>query len=170
MVGKLIGAVIIMASCGGYGFFLAYQHQYILRLLKQLHRILDRMGWELQYRLRPIPELCRCVSSEQKGVLAEVFLRLAIELENQMQPDCQRCMFITLESTAALPKVIKSLLNELGNELGRYDLHGQLEGINSVLQLVLGQIRELERDKGKRVLGYKTLGLCAGAALVILFI
>lgn len=170
MAGKWIGAVLIMAACGGYGFSLAHHHLILLRLLRQLQQILDRMEWELQYRLKPMPELCRLISSEQRGVLGNVFLRLAVELENQILPDGRSCMCCVLGSMHNLPPVLKRILEKLGDELGRYDLHGQLEGIDSVRQAVKEQIQDLERDKHKRIQGYKTLGLCAGAALIILFI
>ena len=170
MIVKLIGAISIMVACGGYGFYVAHRHTNQLRLLKRFLHILNRMEWELQYRRKPLPELCRHIVLEERDVFRELFLRLAIELENQIQPDVRHCMFSAIEVVSHLPNIIKTLLGELGDELGRYDLKCQVEGIGCVRKSVLEYIKEFETDKDKRVRGYKTLGLCAGAALVILFI
>ena len=170
MIVKLIGAIGIMAACGGYGFYVAHRYMNQLRLLKRFLHILNRMEWELQYRRKPLPELCRYISSEERGAFRELFIRFAVELDNQIQPDAQHCMFSAIEAVSHLPDIIKTLLGELGDELGRYDLKCQVEGIGCVRKSVLEYIKEFENDKDKRVRGYKTLGLCAGAALVILFV
>ena len=170
MIAKLIGALSIMMACSGYGFYIAYRHTSQLRLLKQFLHILNRMEWELQYRRPNLPELCRYISTEEKGVLHELFVHFAIELDNQIQPDAHHCMLCAIESVSYLPDIIKRLMDQLGNELGRYDLECQIEGIETVRKSTLEYIKEYERDKDKRIRGYKTLGLCAGAALVLLFI
>lgn len=170
MIGKMIGASCVMVACGGYGFSLAHRHIMLLRMLHQLHKILDRMEWEMQYRFRTMPDLCRLISAEEKGILGELFFHLAIELENQIQPDVRRCMLCAMESLPSLPDSVKFVLDDLGKELGRYDLRGQLDGIERARQRVAASIRELELSKDQRIRGYKTLGLCAGAALIILFI
>jgi len=46
----------------------------------------------------------------------------------------------------------------------------QLLGIERIRVSAEEYRGELSRDKTKRIRGYQTLGLCAGAALVILFI
>ena len=56
---KLLGAILIVAGCGGYGFSLCTRYRKRERALSDLVRALDRMECELQYRLTPLPELCR---------------------------------------------------------------------------------------------------------------
>ena len=47
---KLLGAILIVAGCGGYGFSLCTRYRKRERALSDLVRALDRMECELQYR------------------------------------------------------------------------------------------------------------------------
>jgi hypothetical protein len=62
------------------------------------------------------------------------------------------------------------VLRELGQSLGRFDLNGQLLGIAAVRNTCRSKLQQFEKNKEVRLRSYQTLGLCAGAALAILFI
>lgn len=165
---KWIGAVLIIAGCGGTGVFVATNHRREEALLKQLRRILEFMECELQYRLTPLPELCRSAAGEETRMLNEVLLNLARELDWQSSPDVSSCMNAALTKSRELPARVKKLLVHFGHVLGRFDLSGQLQGIRSVRGECTAAIKKLSKDKDIRLRSYQTLGLCAGAALVIL--
>ena len=93
---KGIGAVLIIAGCGGFGLSLAAGCRREEALLRQLIRVLQAMRWELQYRLTPLPELCRQAAGESGGVLREVFSRLSRELDAQNVPEVSACMAAVL--------------------------------------------------------------------------
>lgn len=170
MVGKLIGALCILASCGSFGFYLAYRQIRELKLLDQWIRILCRIEMEIRYQLRSIPEVFRLISLEEKGSLGCFFIHAAQELESQIQPDVDHCTRMALYATNGLPDTMIVFLENLGNELGRYEIDGQLQGIERIKECSRERRNFLLHDKTKRIRGYQTLGLCAGAALVILFI
>lgn len=167
---KWIGAVLVLISCGGCGFKMAAAHRYEERVLQQLTAALDYMSCELQYRLTPLPTLCRQTAAETQGVLSKLFLRLAQELEDQISPDVNRCMLSSIAKTGAIPSYTQEALELLGNSLGRFDLDGQLKGLERVRWFCRLQLETLGKDKDIRLRGYQTLALCAGAALIILFI
>ena len=58
----------------------------------------------------------------------------------------------------------------LGSSLGRFDLAGQLKGLSAVKGQCALELQELRTDREPRLRSYRVLGLCAGAALVILLI
>ena len=58
----------------------------------------------------------------------------------------------------------------LGRWLGRFDLDGQLKGLDAVRQECRRHLEELNNNREVRLRSYQTLGLCAGAAIAILFI
>jgi hypothetical protein len=61
-------------------------------------------------------------------------------------------------------------LEELGQSLGRFDLPGQLRGLERAIretELVLRTVREGAPERRR---SWQTLGLCVGAALAILLI
>jgi stage III sporulation protein AB len=167
---KLIGAVLIIAGCGGVGFSMAAAHRREEQALRQLIRALDFMGCELQYRLTPLPELCRLAASESGGVISHVLLRLAFELEAQVAPDASCCMHAALSQVKGLPTRAAKNLQLLGASLGQFDLQGQLTGIEASRKQCRRELDELTRDRDVRLRSYQTLGLCAGSALAILFL
>lgn len=169
MMWKWIGAILIIAGCGTVGFSTAWSHRREERLLRNMKGALDFIACELQYRLTPLPELCRLISAEQKNLVGQVFLRLSQELESQILPDVEACMNNCLEKEE-LPKRLEEGLKLLGQNLGRFDLDGQLKGIEMVRNYCDRELEFLGKNREERLRSYQTLGLCAGAALAILFV
>ena len=56
---KWIGAILVIVGCGGVGFSMAAAYRRQETALRELMGTLDFMSWELQFRLTPLPELCR---------------------------------------------------------------------------------------------------------------
>jgi len=167
---KLIGSVLIIAACGGLGFKIAAAHVREEKTLRHLIAILDYMECELQYRMTPLPALCHQAAGESSGVLQQVFLLLARELEDQISPDVDRCMTAVLAKAKDIPDLTMEALVLLGKSLGRFDLEGQLKGLEAVRQDCRRNLDLLSKNRDVRLRSYQTLGLCAGAAMAILLI
>lgn len=166
---KWVGAILVIVGCGGFGFAIAANHKREERLLRQLIQALQFMECELQYRLTPLPELCRLTGKEVSGILRNVFLNLARELDWQVSPDACSCMSAALKLTPDLPVSLRKLLLQLGHTLGRFDFPGQIQGLQVVRAACGESLKKLSKDRDVRLRSYQTLGLCAGAALAILF-
>lgn len=167
---KWIGAACIVLSCGGYGIALAASHRREERELSALLSALDYMACELQYRLTPLPDLCRQAASTANGWVRRVFRGLAGELENQIAPNVEACMEKTLKEAGDAPKIAGSILRTLGKSLGRFDLEGQLSGLDAAREQGRAAQKSLARNRDTRLRSYETLGFCAGAAIAILFL
>lgn len=167
---KAIGIILIIAGCGGFGFKLAYMHIKEERSLRQLIRILDYMQCELQYRMTPLPDLCRQAAAEAEGTIRQVFCLLAARLEDQISPDVEQCMVCALSGVKDMPQLTLNAMQLLGKSLGRFDLDGQQKGLEAVRQECRSRLNELMKNRDVRLHNYQTLGLCAGAALAILLI
>ena len=170
MLIKIIGACVVFVSCGGMGFQIAAEFIREERMLRRLINILEYMECELQYRLTPLPELCRMSAAEENGILSAVFLHLSEELENQYSPIVGQCMDVVLGRIVGLPHLTKQALHMLGQTLGRFDIQGQLTGLAGVKRECRQKLDKLYKNKVERTRRYQTIGLCAGAALIILFI
>lgn len=170
MIYKYIGAILIVAGCGGCGFSIAAGQLRAENMLRELTRILDFMECELQYRLTPLPELCYQAGQESAGSVRKVFLSLAQELEAQLSPDVSACMQVAVRRANELPSEVRGAFLHLGSSMGRFDLVGQLKGLESVRAECREKLEKLTCDRETRLRSYQTLGLCAGAALVILFL
>ena len=167
---KIIGAVFIVFGCGSWGFGRAAHYLRKIRLIRQVLSALDYMHCELQYRCTSLPVLCRQAGEREPGKIGQVFLKLALELESQVCPDVRCCMSVTLAEFSELPVMVTQLLTHLGENLGNFDLDGQLMGLEQVRALCTENLGILLANKDARVRSYQTLGLCAGAAIAILLV
>lgn len=167
---KLIGALLVIACCGGLGLKMAGRFRTEIATLQALEMVLSQMSSELQYRLTPLPMLCSLAASNCGGVLSKVLYTFSQELEAQAAPDASQCMSAALSRYPCLPPVSKELLCQFGKTAGRFDLEGQLNGIAYLHQECSRNLQEFRKNRDVRLRNYQTLGLCAGAALVILFI
>lgn len=161
---------MIMVICGGFGFSVVSEYKREERALQQMIGALDYMQCELQYRLTPLPDLCRQASRQTGGCVQALFSRLAAELEDQISPDAAHCMSAALAASGDMPKRCAQAAQNLGKTLGRFDVEGQIRGMEAVRQDCRRSLSELASGREARLRSYQTLGLCAGAALVILFI
>lgn len=167
---ELIGAALILGACGGYGLLLTRAYR---QREQELHRLLGALGYmenQLAYQLTSLPDLCRQAGKEAGGIVGEVLRNLGRELSWQSSPDVSGCMASALGRSRELPPQVRRLLVRLGNSLGRFDLPGQLRGLEALGQSCQEQLAQLQSGREPRLRSYRTLGLCAGAALVILLL
>ena len=170
MLLKWIGAALITAGCGGAGFSIAAAYRREERELRQMTTALDFMACELQYRLTPLPDLCRLAGSELRGISGKFLTALAAELECGLQPEVGDCVIQVLAQMADIPRKVKEAALLLGSSLGRFDVDGQLKGLETVRGFCRRELEIMSAGKENRLRSYQTLGICAGAALAILFI
>lgn len=170
MITKFIGAVLVIVGCGSCGLTIAGSHKRQVHTLHQLVYLLDYMECELQYHFTPLPELCRQTAAEAQGVLQKIFLSLALQLEDHITPDVSICMENVLAQHSDCPTQTMDVLRLLGHSVGRFDMEGQLKGLEHIRSECRRRLDALTKNIETRLRSYKTLGLCAGAALCILFI
>ena len=167
---KWIGAVLIMAGCGGFGFSLCADHRRQETSLRKLIAVLDFMACELQYRMTPLPDLCILAAKEAGSDLGQIFTWLGQALEDAAVTDVSGAMDGALRSAPELPEKTRDNLLMLGRSMGRFDLTGQLTALEAVRAGCRRDLEGFSANRDVRLRNYQTLGLCAGAALAIIFI
>jgi len=167
---KIFGAFLVLFGCSGFGFSMAAAQRREERELRQLLKGLEYMECELQFHQTPLPQLCRMASGVTVGSVQDVLFSLARELDKQMEPEPAGCMELVLQQRFRISLQVQGILRSLGQTFGRFDLPGQLRGIASVKGECQERIRELSDGRDSRLRSYQTLGICAGAALAILFL
>ncbi len=165
-----MGALLVVGGCGGIGFLMALYDRKEFAALEQLARSIAYMQSELSCHLTPLPELCRMTGRQCKGSISALFTTLAGELESQISPDVACCMAASVRKLPELPKKAHEVLTQLGAGLGRFDLEGQLRELDGCLQHCNRLQEAMAVNRTQRLRSYQTLGLCAGAALAILFL
>lgn len=166
---KILGACCIFAGCGSFGFAMAAASRREEAELRRLIAALEYMSCELSYRMTPLSALCRRAAEDSTGTVRFFLTELACALERQTEPDVQSCV---REIMVTLPpaKLLNRQLRELGATLGRFDLPGQLRGLESAIRSTEEALRSHREGAEGRRRSCQTLGLCAGAAMAILFL
>lgn len=167
---KWIGAALIVVGCGGFGFLTAQLYNRQIRDLRSLEEVIRWMICELEFRQTPLPQLVRDGAAKCAGSIREVLTQLAQTLEAQVAPDAAACMESVLRKCILYHGSAEEHLRKLGRSLGEFDLQGQISSMQAVLADCRTDIDAFEKDRPQRVRSYQTLGLCAGAALAILFV
>jgi len=165
----VIGACCIVGGCASFGIAMAAASRREERQLAILLKSLEYMSCELNYRQTPLPVLCRDAAQGERGTVPDFFRELARELEKGEAPDVQVCVYEVLQRLEP-PSSLRRQLRELGATLGRFDLPGQLRGLEAAIASTGEALRRIRDGAPERRRSWQTLGLCAGAALAILFL
>lgn len=167
---RIIGAILVVLSSSAVGFSMVTRQKQEQNALLQLIRGLEFMACELEFRMPSLPELCNLTAFQLVGPIRKFYVLLEAELEKKTSNDVYGCVCSAVEKVDKMPENVKQNLLLMGRTLGRFDLTGQLSGIASVRELCKRDLEGLQSNQEIRFRAYRTLGICAGIALVILFI
>lgn len=167
---KLIGALLLVLGGGCVGMIISAVHRREIYFIRQLLSVINFMECELQYNLTALPSLCRQASNVCSGALCNILNVFAGELDHQICANAPACMVAVVEKNSTLTPHARECILQLGQSLGAFELQGQLRSLEHTRKICNGKLNQLETDKEVRLRSYKTIGLCAGAALAILLI
>ena len=170
VIPKLLGAILILAGCGGFGLSICVSYKREEEMLRQLAGALDYMQYELRFRMTPLADLTYRTSKACKGKVSQFFEGLSVELNRQSAPDVSSCIQAAMGTTGNWSDGVGKCLEVFAMSLGQFDVNGQLESIETARELCTNQLKAMEENQSVRLRSYQTLGLCAGAALVILLV
>jgi stage III sporulation protein AB len=164
--------LLILGGTAGFGFGAAMRVRQGVRQLESLLSALEVMQCELNYTKTPLPKLCAVVSKTAQGPISVLFQRLSDELQKNETKSVSEAMRCAISGTKRLflPKDIVFCLLELGETLGKFDLEGQTALIKMTQQRIKNVLQTIQSDQKLRCRSYEALGLCAGAALIILIL
>ncbi len=167
---KLVGAILIVGAAGGVGFGKAFRIHRQIQQLGQMLAAIEILKCELNYTLRPFPQLCIHAAQRTNGAVAAFLQAFAERLEKGMPR--AKAATVTMEETRALilPNDAKMAVLELCSTLGRYDIDGENRLLQLTGQRLRSALERFEREKKPLVKSYAVLGVTAGIALVILFL
>lgn len=167
---KLMGAIFVIGSCALVGFGICSSHRREVKTMRSLINLLDFMECELQYHKTPLPDLCVQAAKETTGILRELMNHFAQEMNAQISPNTGCCMEAAIQKTGEIPPRTLACLRVMGKSFGRFDLEGQMHGLDALRVQCRKELEVLTADMDNRLRSYQTLSICAGAALAILFV
>lgn len=170
MIIRLIGSGMILFGCASFGVLISQKAKNEISALRNFVIALEYMECELQYRVTPLPDLCRQTGAMTKGSVSKLFYQLSRELESQISPNVSICMASAVNSIKEITPQIAFLSEELGDRLGIFDLDGQVRVLQSIRHEAQSALEKCEKGHEVRSRSCKTIAVCAGAAIVILLI
>ena len=168
MIGKIAGALLIVGGSGGIGFSMSQNHKREAAIRCDLIHAIDWMILELKYKMPPLETLFREAASVCQAPMRQVLEEFASELEQQVTADIALCMRAALKKSPTLSDAVQQMLINLTSNLGVLDLHSQISVLEGIVETCKKELEHFTRNQDVRLRNYPTLGLCIGAALVIL--
>lgn len=170
MMIRLLGSLLIILGCGSWGFYIARNLKREIIALQNFVTAIEYMECELLFRMPALSDLCNSVGSITNGSISRLFHQLSMELESQISPDVYGCMKAAIHKTGDMPRKAVALCEKLGKQLGRFDLDGQVKVLSSLKEEGKVQMSASREGYAARARNYRTIAICAGAAVVILLI
>ncbi len=167
---RWLGMFLIGGAAAFVGFSAALRVRQTTMQLRQLLDALEVMRCELRFTMTPLPRLCQVVVQTAHGTVKTLFTHLQGCLENSDSPEQAMRNAIARTKRLTLPDEILFSLLELGQTLGKFDLDGQISMLEMSQKRIRLCLERYEKDQAQRCRSYQTLGLCAGAALILLMI
>lgn len=167
---QIIGAVLVILGCGAIGYIMASNLTLEITTVQNLISILEHWKHSINYHQTALPELCRMTQETESSILGKFFGALHEQLSSLRQFDALQCTELAFSSCPDLPASSKTLLQKLSKCLGKFDINGQIQEIDSVLSEANSILLSLQSNLDSRKKCYRTLGICAGIALAILII
>jgi len=170
MIIKVIGAVMILLSCGSFGLYIYQGYKKEVSSINELIAILTFMESELKYHQLSIQELCYRIRSCYSGCVAKFMHSLALALDKNDETDISKCVNKILLTNQSVPQRTRALLSDIGKTFGCFDLDGQITQLEYHKAKCIQELEGYIKNKEGYIHSCQTLGLCAGAAVAILLI
>lgn len=167
---RLVGAAATVTACSAFGFGVASDYRRRVRMLRDFLSCVQEMELQLQQSLLPLPQLTLQAAALGKGTVYSAMQALSDCLRQGTCPDVAGCMCLALEKAAVADPCIRRFLTELGRTLGRFDLPGQLRGLQSLTESAGRALARMEQEQAGAVRVYRTLGVFGGMALAVYLI
>ena len=167
----LIGAVLLVAGCGGLGFGAVSRLDGRARDLRELAAGLEALQRELGWRLSPLPKALEAAAEGAQGRAARFFKFCAQGAESLAGTPFQQ---LWQEGLAQCPLRLgredRAVLEQLGPVLGRYDGDSQRQAVEDALVGLHRQHAQAVEDQRRLGRVYGVLGVTAGLFLAIVLI
>lgn len=167
---RIFGACGVVAACSGFGFQAGVDYRRRMAFFQDFIDALDEMTRQLNQSLLPLPELVLRASNLGGGALFDTMSHFSRALTEQLATDTAACMYLALEAGEIEDAPARRLMMQLGRSLGRFDLQGQLKGLEVLRGQAERALQHMQQEKTGLLRSYRTLGVFGGMALAVLLL
>lgn len=168
---KLLGAVLLFFVCTMTGFWKARQYVRRSQELRQLRGSLSALETEIAYGTTPLHLACGQIGEREAGPVGRFFTRVSEQLcqsDGLSAFECWKHALIEMKPELSLREQDRKILIRLGHKLGLSDKQDQMHHLRLAQKTLETEEAHAAREQEKYEKMYRSLGVLAGALLVIL--
>ncbi len=165
---KWIIYVLIFATSTGLGILYSQKYQKRVNELKDFKTALNMLKTKIRFTYAPLKEIFYDISKSITSKTGKIFEEAADYMDKVGATDSWTSAVKSAE--LCVTKEDKEVICQFGKLLGKTDLDGQLNEIELSLNFLETQIQKAEEEKNKNAKLYKSLGVIAGAGIIIILI
>ena len=158
--------MFIFLTTSSIGILKSQKYAYRVEELREIKTALNIFKTKLKYTYQPIPELFKEISVAINSNIGTVF-KIAANYMKDKTAETAWGKAID-DVTFNINQEDICILKSLGNLLGKTDLSGQISQIELTEKFIEEQIRKAEQERQKNEKLFRTLGMTAGLAIVII--
>ncbi|WP_246258847.1 stage III sporulation protein SpoIIIAB [Kroppenstedtia pulmonis] len=168
---KLLGAVLILLSTTTTGFRFAKGYADRPRQIRQLRTALSLLETEVTYGLRRLDQVCEQISIREESPIRDLFGRCSEHLRQMDGVSTYECWKKAVDETwmqTAMKRAEKEIIVDFGKTLGVSDREDQLANLNRAQHNLQVEENRARDDQVRYEKMCKSLGILAGALIIIL--
>ena len=173
MAWKAAGAVMVIISFSGLGFWSAGRRIFCRQQLLELRRLLVILGDEIRFARTPLPEALKRIGSKASSPFSDIFCKMGESLirhETESFYDTWTIGIHRLFMESCIKWEDLEELDVLGKNLGSMDFEAQLNRLNLYLRELDERLIRIQDENREKVKLYRLLGILSGIFITILLI
>lgn len=170
---KLFGIGMIFSASVMIGYSMSRDYLLRLRILGDFNKMLLLLKGEIKYSNSGISETIKKVSERCENTIGNFLKGVSDNFEeNEMtlKDSWNKALEKFLKCNTGLKNKDILMIEEFGINLGITDKETQVNNILNLMEEIDITIKELNEEKGEKCRLYRTLGVMAGAFMVIVLI
>lgn len=161
--------LFVFAICSWIGFLFSRQYQYREKELKELKNAFHLLETKIRFTAIPLPEIFEEIAKTSSvTTIAELFRKASCQMQEKNAKEAWEIAVEQMEGN--LKEEDRRMMKEFGRLLGKTDIDGQMSQIELTKSFLEEQIEKAKLDRKKNEKLYKSLGMVAGLAIVIVLV
>lgn len=170
---NVLGAVLILFASTMFGFHQSLQLSRRPKQIRELIQALQRLETEIVYGFTPLSEALQSAGRPFSLVINSIFYEAAANLESEQGKSAEECWLQAMEAVwadTAMKSGEREVMDRLGCSLGVSDRDDQQKHIKLAISHLQAEEQKADAAQQRYAGMWKSLGLLAGALIVIILV
>lgn len=170
---KAIGSLLLFSACAGLGFYQSRRYQGRIRELTELLHIMGFLKGEISFAVSTLPEAMERISGKTREPFSGLLMLLSGRMREYSGEKFAGMLAEAIRQTGektCLEKEDWETFYQAASQLGYLDKEMQIHILEQYLKEQEQKIGELNRRLPEKMKLFRSLGILAGAFLVIMLL